>query len=73
MVHYKYVDGSSVDKCLGHFVEEIGECLQAYGKVQRFGLLSRHPDEPQGETNKEYLLREIGDLEGAILRLKKVL
>ena len=38
--------------------EECAEVIQAISKVQRFGLINTH----KGETNKEHLEEEVGDL-----------
>lgn len=53
-----------------HVAEECLEVALCVMKMQRFGPHSRWPDEPGQETNAEALLREIGDLEGTIARLK---
>lgn len=57
---------------LSHFVEECGEALAAAGKTQRWGLLSVNPELPseQQESNRDWLLRELTDLEGAMDRLR---
>lgn len=47
--------------------EEMGEAIQAIGKVLRHGYDSRHPD--GGPTNKESLERECGDVRHAMIRL----
>lgn len=44
--------------------EELGETVQAVGKIQRHGLESRHPD--GGPTNRQALERELGDVLAAI-------
>lgn len=63
------------DKQLSHLIEEAGEVLAAAGKTQRWGRDSTNPtlvkgDKNFGETNEEWLMREIGDLELAIIRLR---
>ncbi|WP_091976290.1 hypothetical protein [Bradyrhizobium ottawaense] len=45
-------------------IEEIGEVLKAFGKWDRFGSGSRHPN--GGMTNAEEALFELEDLKGAI-------
>jgi hypothetical protein len=61
---------ATVNGKLDHMVEEIGEVLKAFGKIQRFGMDSYHPKRPPGhpdyETNCVTLLRELRDLEHAI-------
>ena len=60
------------DSCLAHVVEECGEVIAAAGKTQRFGRWSTHPDKPDGETNDEWLRRELMDLLAAVVRLSQV-
>lgn len=58
--------------CLGEafakYIEEAGESLAAVGKIGRFGLQSRHPD--GGETNLEWLRRELADVRSSMLTLE---
>lgn len=56
-------------QALAHLVEEMGEVLAAAGKTQRWGPRSYNPELPEEEreTNLTWLLREIADLERAIL------
>lgn len=57
---------------LGRFIEECGEALAAAGKTVRFGWHSWNPlITEHRESNEEWLMREIADLETAIARLKK--
>ena len=60
---------------LGYLVEECGEVLAAAGKTQRRGLESVNPEIPPAlqETNREWLLRELSDLEEAIRILREAL
>ncbi len=60
---------------LGYLVEEAGEVQAAVGKSLRWGLDSYNPELPpdQRESNEQWLLREIADLEGACARMKKYL
>ena len=63
------------EKQLAHLVEEMGECLAAAGKTQRWGphsvnpLLSQH----EQETNLVWLRREMADVKQAIARLEKTI
>jgi NTP pyrophosphatase (non-canonical NTP hydrolase) len=59
-------------QALGYLVEECGEVLAAVGKTQRWGLESTNPDIPpeQRETNRDWILRELEDLSGAIDRAR---
>jgi len=69
MSHREYVNvGSAKSKV----IEEIGELLQAIGKVERFGLFNFHPDRPH-MNNRSELLGEIADLENALARYKSEL
>ncbi len=53
---------------LGLMVEEMGETLKLIGKALRFGLDAAGPDnsEYQGQTAREMLPIEVGDLHAAI-------
>lgn len=53
---------------LSYLVEECGEVLAAVGKSVRWGLGSVNPELPpeEQETNADWLLRELVDLERAI-------
>lgn len=53
---------------LGYLVEECGEVMSAVGKTQRWGLDSVNPELPpeEQETNRDWILRELNDLEDAI-------
>jgi len=55
-----------------HFkvMEEVGELLQAYGKVGRFGAMSKHPDRPEGLTNAEQVIMECEDVVTRVRELK---
>ena len=61
------------DFALAHLVEECGEVLAAAGKTQRWGLYSTNPELPvaEQETNRDWLCRELDDLQGAIGRLRQ--
>jgi len=57
---------------LGKFIEECGEALAAAGKWVRFGPDSYNPlPGASKETNRQWLRREVEDLEEAIFLLKK--
>ncbi len=42
--------------------EELGECVQAIGKILRHGYESYHPHFPDRGTNRRQLERELGDV-----------
>lgn len=60
------------DFALACLVEECGETLAAAGKTQRWGLNSVNPELPpeRQETNRDWLLRELLDLDAAIQRVQ---
>jgi NTP pyrophosphatase (non-canonical NTP hydrolase) len=60
---------------LGYLAEECGEVLAALGKTIRWGLDSYNPELPedQRELNRDWLERELTDLDGAIHRVRKLL
>jgi NTP pyrophosphatase (non-canonical NTP hydrolase) len=62
----------TLEQRLGYLVEECGEVLHAVGKTQRWGLESYNPDMPLGqrESNGDWILRELRDLEAAIARVR---
>lgn len=49
---------------LALLAEELGEAIQAIGKILRHGYNSRHPD--GGPTNRELLQSELGDVYAAM-------
>ena len=65
----------TTDAKLGYLVEECGEVLAAVGKTQRWGLDSVNPelDPNTAETNREWVLRELKDLEHAIALVRTAL
>lgn len=58
----------SQEQRLGYLVEECGEVMAAVGKALRWGLESVNPELPpeRQETNREWILRELRDLDLAI-------
>lgn len=57
----------TLEQKLGYLVEECGEVLAAVGKTQRWGLESCNPEPGASrETNREWIIRELHDLEQAI-------
>ena len=60
---------------LGYLIEESGEVLAAAGKSVRWGLDSCNPELPvnERESNADWLLREIADLERAIGYVREML
>jgi NTP pyrophosphatase (non-canonical NTP hydrolase) len=66
---------TTLSQKLGYLVEECGEVLAAVGKTLRWGPQSFNPELPESEreTNREWILRELLDLQGAIVRVQKAL
>lgn len=65
----------TLDQKLSHLVEECGEVMAAVGKTIRWGLDSFNPElRPEDrETNRDWVLRELADLKGAIERVERAL
>lgn len=65
----------TLDQKLGYFVEEAGEAQAAIGKAIRWGLESVNPELPpeEQETNRNWILRELEDVERALLFLRDAL
>lgn len=63
----------TTDQKLGYLTEECGEVLAAVGKARRWGLESVNPELPpeQQETNRDWILRELNDLELAIMLVRQ--
>lgn len=56
------------EQVCAYLVEEIGECIAALGKCERWGYDSYNPDlhPDDQEPNRDWLLRELRDLKRAI-------
>ena len=64
----------TITQKLGYLVEECGEVLHAIGKTQRRGLDSFNPElGASRETNREWILRELADLESACTIVRRAL
>lgn len=61
-------ESKTIDQALAHIIEEAGEVITAFGKAQRFGWDSVNPllPEKEQESNRDWFLRELKDLEKAI-------
>lgn len=72
MTKERYVSKTS-EQAISHIIEEAGEVIAAYGKAKRFGWTSWNPELPpeDQETNQEWFLRELDDLESAIGAFRK--
>lgn len=51
--------------------EEMGEAIQAIGKILRHGYKSYNPFIPNGRNNREDLEKELGDVQAAIELMTK--
>lgn len=60
---------------LGKAVEECGELCAALGKTLRWGWASVNPELPpeRQETNRDWVMREISDVRGALDNLEREL
>lgn len=65
----------TINQKLGYLVEECGEVQAAVGKTIRWGLESTNPELPpeEQETNRDWVLRELDDLERAIRYAREAL
>ena len=74
MSEAKYLQ-AGFDKQLSHFIEECGEALAAAGKTQRWGPAGVNPELPpkEQESNLQWLMREMDDVEEAIGRLRETI
>lgn len=59
----------------GYLIEECGEVMHATGKLLRWGEQSVNHEltEDLQVTNRDWLLRELDDLEGAMKRVRDML
>lgn len=65
MIHFNELRPDELER-LAILSEECGEVVQIIGKILRHGLESRHPMYPDLETNRENLIKEVGDVLVAI-------
>lgn len=65
MPHFNQLHADE-DEALAILAEEMGETLQAIGKVQRHGYESYNPETGDGRTNRDMLTYELGDVLAAI-------
>jgi NTP pyrophosphatase (non-canonical NTP hydrolase) len=75
MGSFKPTESSDLLTKLGYLVEEAGEVLAAAGKTLRWGTHNYNPLLPvsERELNKDWLLRELTDLEYASNLVRKQL
>ena len=66
---------ASAEQAIAYLCEECGEVLAAAGKSLRWGLDSSNPELPldERELNRDWLLREMKDLAGAVKRVRAFL
>lgn len=63
MKHFNQLTPSEAER-LALLSEELGETIQAVGKILRHGYENTHPD--GGPTNRQSLERELGDVYAAV-------
>jgi hypothetical protein len=63
--HFNQLSPAQAER-LALLLEELGEAQQAIGKILRHGYESTHPNRPSGPTNRQALVREIGDVQLAL-------
>ena len=65
----------TLEQKLGYLIEECGELQSALGKTIRWGLDSYNPELPEKdrETNRQWILREVVDIERAIKFIKEAI
>jgi NTP pyrophosphatase (non-canonical NTP hydrolase) len=70
-----WYEPESAEQAIAYLIEECGEVLSAAGKTLRWGLASVNPELPseQREENRDWLLREMKDLAGAVKRVRSFL
>lgn len=55
-----------LDQSKARLIEEMGEVLVEFGKIDRFGWYNRWPNEPHVANNTQNLISELIDLKHAI-------
>lgn len=63
--HFNQLSASEAE-ALALIAEEAAEIVLAVTKTLRHGLGSTHPDDPDGEDNRQMIEREIGDLRAVV-------
>jgi hypothetical protein len=71
----EYLKPNDPQFCLAHMIEEMGEAMAAAGKTLRWGPQSVNPELPEAEreTNIDWLLREMDDVEAAFARFRSAI
>lgn len=68
MEHFNRLTPAEAER-LAYLAEEMGEALQAIGKVLRHGYDSHNPDQPHAGDSRVQLTKELVDVVGAIARM----
>lgn len=68
MEHFNKLTPAEAER-LAYLAEEMGEALQAVGKVLRHGYDSFNPDVPSAGNNRAQLAKELADVAGAVARM----
>lgn len=65
MTHFNQLSPAELER-LALLAEECGEVVQAVGKILRHGYASTNPFYPDLQTNRQNLVKEIGDMMVAV-------
>ena len=68
MANYNDLTPAQTER-LAILMEECGEVIQIVGKILRHGYDEFHPDDEEQISNREHLMKEIGDIYAAVLML----
>lgn len=62
--HFNELSPGELER-LALLAEECAEVIQVVGKILRHGYTSTHPNDPDGENNRELLEEELGHVQAA--------
>lgn len=68
MDHFNELKPAELER-LAVLIEECAEVVQIGGKILRHGYNSTHPDDPEGDTNREMLEKELGHIRHSVDRM----
>ncbi len=70
MTHFNGLTPAEAER-LAYLAEEMGEALQAIGKILRHGYESFNPHNPSAGSNRVQLAKELSDVAGGIKRMAR--